>query len=108
MFEVERTIKGVSGSLTFGAETHHEGLYPEIVIRLNKIDQAEFRQQWVQLSGSGHLQDDPVFINASAFDGQTTGENDRFGIKRTNDKGELVFSANGELFIGNVEIGEPH
>lgn len=108
LFEVERTAKGLSGTLTFGAETHHEGLFPEIVIRLKKIDRVQFRQQWVQLSGNGHLHDDPVFIIASAFDGQATGEDDRFGIKCTNEKGELVFSAKGELFIGNVEIGEPH
>ncbi len=108
LFEVERTIKGVSGSLTFGAETHREGLYPEIVIRLNKIDEVEFRGQWVRLSGNGHLQDEPVFVSATAFDGAATGEDDRFGIKCTNDKGELVFSASGELFIGDVQIGEPH
>ena len=107
-FEVERTIKGVSGSLTFGAETHREGLYPEIVIRLNKIDEVEFRGQWVRLSGNGHLQNDPVFISASAFDGQSTGEDDRFGIKCTNDKGELVFTASGKLLLGNIKIGEPH
>ena len=108
LFEVERTAKGVSGSLHFGAETHHENLYPEIVIRLNKIDDVQFRGQWVRLSGNGHLQNDPVFISASAFDGAATGEDDRFGIKCTNDKGELVFSASGELFIGDVQIGEPH
>ncbi len=108
LFEVERTAKGVSGSLTFGAETRHEGLYPEIVIRLNKIDEVEFRGQGVRLSGKGHLQNDPVFISASAFDGQSTGEDDRFGIKCTNDKGELVFSASGALFSGDVQIGEPH
>ena len=108
LFEVERTAKGVSGSLHFGAETPHEGLYPEIVIRLNKIDEVQFRGQWVRLSGNGHLHNDPVFISASAFDGAATGEDDRFGIKCTNDKGELVFSASGELFIGDVQIGEPH
>ncbi len=108
LFEVERTAKGVNGSLTFGAETRHEGLYPEIVIRLNKIDEVQFRGQWVRLSGNGHLQDDPVFISAAAFDGAATGENDRFGIKCTNDKGELVFSASGELFLGNVQLGEPN
>ncbi len=108
LFEVERTVKGVSGSLTFGAETHHENLYPEVVIRLNKIDDVQFRGQWVRLTGNGHLQEDPVFISASAFDGEATGEDDRFGIKCTNEKGELVFSASGKLFIGNVQIGEPH
>lgn len=109
LFEVERTAKGVSGSLHFGAETHHENLYPEIVIRLNEIDEVQFRgRQWVRLSGNGHLQEDPVFISASAFDGEATGEDDRFSIKCTNDKGELVFSASGELFIGNIQIGEPH
>ncbi len=108
LFEVERTAKRVSGSLHFGAETHHENLYPEIVIRLNEIDEVHFGQQWVRLSGHGHQQDEPVFISATAYDGAETGEDDRFAIKCTNDKGELVFSANGELFIGNVEIGEPH
>lgn len=107
LFAVERTAKGVSGSLTFGAETHHEGLYPEIVIRLNKIDEVQFRGQSVLFSGKGHLHNDPVFISASAFDGAATGENDRFDIKCTNDKGDLVFSASGELFAGNVQIGEP-
>ncbi len=43
LFEIERTAKGLSGSLTFGAETHHEGLYPEIVIRLNEIGAAIWR-----------------------------------------------------------------
>ena len=107
LFEVERTAKGVSGSLTFGAETHHEGLYPEIVVRLDKIDEVEFRGSWVRLSGNGHLHNDPVFIRATAFDGAATGADDRFGIKCTNDKGELVFSASGALFAGNVQIGEP-
>lgn len=106
LFEVEHTAKGVSGSLHFGAETHHENLYPEIVIRLNEIDEVRFRGQWVRLSGNGHLQDDPVFVSASAFDGEATGEDDRFGIECTNDKGEVVFSAKGGLFIGNVQIGE--
>ncbi len=107
LFEVERTAKGVSGKLTFGAETHHEGLYPEIVIRLNKIDDVEIRGQWVRLSGNGHLQNDPVFVSATAFDGASTSEDDHFGIKCTNDKGELVFTASGKLLHGNIQIGEP-
>lgn len=107
LFEVERTAKGVSGSLQFGAETHHDGLYPEIVIRLNTIDDVHFNGQWVRFSGNGHLQNDPVLVNATAFDGSSTSEDDRFGIKCTNDKGELVFSASGKLLLGNVQIGEP-
>ena len=107
LFEVERTAKGVSGALHFGAETHHDALYPEIVIRLDKIDEIQFRGHGVWFSGNGHLQNDPVLISVSAFDGQATGEDDRFGIKCTNDKGELVFSASGELFAGNIQIGEP-
>ena len=108
LFEVERTAKGLSGSLTFGAETHHGNLYPDIVIRLNNIDEIQFRGHGVWFSGNGHLQNDPVLISVSAFDGQATGAHDRSGIKCTNDKGELVFSASGELFAGNVQIGEPH
>lgn len=108
LFEVERTAKGLRGSLTFGAEDHHSNLYPDIVVRLNEIDELEFRGQWVRFSGHGHQQNDPVFVSVSAFDGAATAEHDRFGIKCTNDKGELVFSASGELFTGNVQIGEPH
>ena len=91
------------GSLLFAAEEPHN--YPDIVVRMNGIEKAKFAARSVKFSGKGNLQDQPVSIEASAFDGQGTKRPDSFSIRCIDAKGKVVFEAKGEVTIGNISVG---
>lgn len=103
-FDVRRG-RPPTGSLLFAAEDHHR--YPDIIVRMDKISRATFGKHRVKFSGQGKLHDDPVTVSVSAFDGEGTAKPDRFSIKCTNGDGKVVFEARGELFSGDVSVGEP-
>ena len=107
LFDVERKPGGFSGSLLFAAEEHHGLLYPDIIVRVGHIDSAEFGRRQVKITTKGKLHDETVTVSVIAFDGQGTDEHDRFAIKCANARDEIVFSASGELFAGDVVVGEP-
>jgi hypothetical protein len=94
-----------SGSLLFAAEDHHR--YPGIIVRLEKITRAAFGRRTVRFSGQGALHDDPVTVTVFAFDGEGTAKPDRFSIKCVNGQGKVVFKARGELFNGDIRVGQP-
>ena len=94
-----------SGSLLFAAEDHHR--YPDIIVRLDKIDRATFAHHKVKFWGDGMLHDEPVSIKVTAFDGEDADEPDTFSIKCKNGEGNVIFEADGELFSGDISIGEP-
>lgn len=95
---------GVNGSLLFAAEDHHS--YPDIIVRMESIEGAAFELRSVSFSGSGRLHDDPVTVTVSVFDGKGARKPDTFAIECTNSRGKVVFKARGEVFIGDVRIGE--
>ncbi len=94
-----------SGSLLFAAEDQHS--YPDIIVRLDKIDRATFAHHKVKFWGDGMLHDEPVSVKVTAFDGEATDKPDTFSIKCKNGEGNLIFKADGELFSGDISIGEP-
>lgn len=103
-FGFDVTPGEANGSMLFAAEAHH--FYPDIVVRMNDIEDANISGHTIRFSGEGVLHDEPVFINVSAFDGEGTQAPDRFSIQCTNVAGELVLKARGELFVGDVVVGE--
>jgi len=103
VFNVEQGA-GVTGSLVFAAEDHHD--YPDIIVRVDNIEGAAFELRSVSFSGAGKLHDDPVSVSVSAFDGKGVRAPDTFAIECTNSQGEVVFEAQGEVFIGDVRVGE--
>ncbi|MHC4447797.1 MAG: hypothetical protein ACYSXF_08470 [Planctomycetota bacterium] len=100
-----RVVAGaeVSGSLLFAAEHHG---YPDLIIRVESIENATVRRQSARLWAEGMLHDEPVMVRAWAFDGAGTARGDEFSIKCTNDNGEVAFSARGTLFRGDIAIGD--
>lgn len=106
LFQVERKPQGIVGSLLFAAEAHHGMLYPDIIVRLNHIQEVSFGQHHVSFSGKGKLQDDTVEVKVTARDGSHQDEHDHFSIKCNNAKGEVVFHASGELFAGDIKVGQ--
>ncbi len=94
-----------SGSLLFAAEDHHS--YPDIIVRMDKITRATIGRRTVRFSGQGALHDDPVTITVFAFDGEGTAKPDRFSIKCVNGQHKVVFKARGELFNGDIRVGQP-
>ena len=80
---------------------------PEIVVRVKQIEEVEFSKRLAKFTAKGKLQNDPVKVSVSAYDGDMSDEPDRFTIKCVNGKGEVVFAASGELFIGDISVGEP-
>lgn len=91
------------GTITFAAEAHEE--YPEIIIVVPRIEYATFSAQTVHFAGNGRIQFVPAFVTVTAFDG--AGERpDRLAIVATNDQGEILFHAAGEVGIGDLYIGE--
>ena len=103
-FKVESHGGRVDGSLLFAAEHHHD--YPDIIVRADDIDRAEFTQQSVKFSGKGKLHETAVTISVSASDGAGKTEPDRFAITCTDSKGDVVFEAEGELSSGDIRVGE--
>ena len=95
---------GVSGSLLFAAEGHVS--YPDIIVRMDKIESATVEARSVTLSGAGRLHDDPVSVIVTAFDGKGTRKPDTFAITCTNSEGRVVFEARGDVFIGDIRVGE--
>lgn len=93
----------VTGSLVFAAEDHHR--YPDIIVRMEAIDKVGFRARAVSFSGQGRLHDEDVHVSATGYDGEGTKKPDTFTIRCTNNAGEIVFEASGEVFIGNVTVG---
>jgi hypothetical protein len=94
-----------TGSLLFAAEDHHR--YPDIIVRLDQITRATFGRRTIRLSGQGKLHDDPVTVTVFAFDGEGTAKPDRFSIKCVNGQGQVVLKARGELFNGDIRVGQP-
>lgn len=103
-FEVARHGSGLDGSLLFAAEDHHD--YPEIIVRMDDIEQAEFTQRSIKFSGKGKLHEAPVTVSVSASDGAGTVQPDRFSIICTDAKGTVVLEAEGELSTGDIRVGE--
>jgi hypothetical protein len=92
-----------TGKLLFAAEHHHH--YPDIIVRVNKIDRARFGPGWVKFSAMGALHDETVRVRGGAWDGEGTNKPDRFSIRCTNGRGEVVLEAEGQLFKGDIVIG---
>jgi hypothetical protein len=105
-FEFEISTRSETrGKLLFAAE-HHDH-YPDIIVRVSKIERARFGQGWVKISARGALHDETVRVSVGAWDGAATNKPDRFSIKCTNGKGEVVLEAEGALFKGDIVIGTP-
>ncbi len=94
-----------TGSLLFAAEDHHR--YPGVIVRLDQIARATFGRHTIRFSGPGKLHDDPVTVTVFAFDGEGTAKPDRFSIKCVNGQGKVVLKARGELFTGDIRVGQP-
>ncbi|MHC4970434.1 MAG: hypothetical protein ACYTF4_17720 [Planctomycetota bacterium] len=92
-----------TGKLLFAAEHHHH--YPDIIVRVRKIDRARFGPGWVKFSATGALHDETVRVRGGAWDGAATGKPDRFSIRCTNGTGEVVLEAEGHLFRGDIVVG---
>lgn len=108
LFEVERGENGISGSLLFAGEDHHDGLYPDIIVRLKDIEKVVFGERSVEIKGKGRLHDQTVYITSTAYDGEGTENADQFSITCTDGKGKVVFEAEGDLTSGDVQVGEPN
>ena len=94
-----------TGTLLFAGE-HHDH-FPDIVVRVAKIDRARFGPGWVTFAARGALHDEPVRVTGTAWDGAAADKADRFSLKCTNGKGKVVLEADGELFRGDIVIGTP-
>ena len=103
VFDV-RSDTETTGSLLFGAEDHHG--FPDIVVRMEGVNHAVFAERSVDFSGEGRLHDAPVFVIVSAIDGEGTETPDWFSIECTDSNGEVVFKAQGDLFIGDIVVGD--
>ncbi len=95
----------ITGTLLFAAEDHHEMMYPDIIVRMAKIETAKFGRHSVRFSGPGALHDDPVAVTVTAHDNASSRKADRFTIKCVNGKGKVVFEAKGEVFLGDIRVG---
>ena len=101
----------ISGSLIFAAEDHHYGeqaasmMFPDVIIRLTNFETYSLKNRIVTFSGSGTLHNDPVRVTVKAYDNEGSKKEDRFVIKCADEKGRVVFSADGYLFRGNIQVG---
>ena len=101
-FEVA-TGQETTGSLLFAAEGHHG--YPDVIVRVAKIDTATFAERSFTFTAKGLLHDEQVDVTGAAFDNAGTGSPDVFEIKVVSAlDGEVVFEAEGEVFIGDIFV----
>jgi len=105
-FEIRRSDDGVTGSLLFAAEHSHGALYPDLVVRVSSIEQADFRQNSVTYTAKGRLHEQEVLVTGSAYDGEGTSRADSFSITCTDESGEVLLEAHGDLFIGDIRVGK--
>lgn len=99
-----------SGTMIFAAEQHHDNqinsmIFPDVIVRLTNFEKFTFKKNFVRFSGSGTLHDEPITISVIAYDNEGSKKDDRFVIKCMDDKGRVVFHADGFLFRGNIQIG---
>ena len=94
-----------TGTLLFAGE-HHDH-FPDVVVRVAKIDRARFGRGWVRFAARGALHDEPVRVTGIARDGAAAGTADRLSLTCTDAKGRVVLEADGELFRGDIVIGTP-
>lgn len=110
-FEIEISRKATTGRLEFAADSQHGddghgSTFPDVVVRMDTIDSAEIHRRKVSFRGSGFLLNQPVYIEVSAFDGEGTRRSDHFEIRVKDEHGHIEFEAEGDLFIGDLSIGE--
>lgn len=106
LFDVQKQGNAVSGSLQFAGE-HHEG-YPDIVIKLDDVDEAKISRESARFSGKGLLHGDSVIVRASVRDGDETGDPDYFQVSCADGDGHVVFEAHGDLVAGDIVVGTPN
>ncbi len=92
------------GTFLYAAEDHDH--YPEVVVRLDTIDRVQVTGRSFTIRAKGTLQEDPVMIHASGTDGLEAGEPDTFTIKCYAGR-KIVYEAEGEVFLGDIEVGTP-
>jgi hypothetical protein len=102
-FQVARGAE-TAGKLLFAGE-HHDH-FPDIVVRVDEIVHANFSPRWVKFTANGFLHDEPVEVRVKAFDGVGTSRPDTFEIRCKNEAGEVILEATGEVFNGDVLIGD--
>lgn len=104
----ELTINGdplTTGSLLFAGEHHDQ--FPDIVVRVTKIDRARFGAGWVRFSARGTLHNDPVRVTGTAWDGAAADRADRLSLRCVSGAGQVVMEAEGDLIRGDIVIGTP-
>src|SRR5262245_16933786 len=95
------------GSLLCAAEHHHE-MYPDIIIELEFIKRANFKDNTVEFSGRGlYNKDESVNIKVVAVDAVGTGAPDTLTVTVTSLTGAKVFEADGEVTKGDIFVGAP-
>jgi hypothetical protein len=94
----------LTGSVLFAGE-HHEH-YPDIIIRLDAVHEAEFKLRSVTFTGKGAYHEQPVIVEVTATDGRDGPRPDHFAIECTDGAGGLVFEAEGYLNTGDILVGE--
>ena len=104
-FEIRQVDGQITGTLLFAAEDHHEMMFPDIVVRMAKIDKGAFRRNVVRFSGQGALHDTPVSVTVTARDNAKSKKADRFTIKCVGNNGKVLFEADGEVFLGDLRVG---
>ncbi len=104
-FDLRQVDGQITGSLLFAAEDHHEMMFPAVIVRLSNIERASFGRHRVRFSGKGALHNDPVSVTVTARDNASSRKADRFTIKCVDNNGKVVFEADGEVFLGDLQVG---
>jgi len=107
VLDVDAVGKNVSGSFQFAAEHEHgRSMYPDIVVRVLKINDAEFRSRTVEFVAEGFYHDEPAIVQVSAYDGDGTLKADTLSITVFEEDGHIILEAEGELARGDIIVGE--
>lgn len=94
------------GEFLCAAEAHN-GLFPDVIIRLEEIISLEIGARDVLMVGEATLHEDRVIVHVYAWDGEGTAQKDWFSIKTFSaeqDDDHHDFEAEGELHSGDVRI----
>lgn len=96
----------VTGSLLFAGEAHDH--FPDIIVRVETINSLEFNsERLITFKGPGQLHHDDVNVMVNAYDGSGTNEKDWIHVHVTDPDGNVLVHAIGELFLGDIVVGEP-
>lgn len=104
LFDFEVVSKSeIKGRVLFAGENHDH--YPDVIVRMEAPENATFTGRSAKFTGTGMFLDEQVHVMMMVWDGSGTGDPDWLHVHVTNEAGEVLVHAQGDVFVGDIVVG---